>query len=224
MDDANLLAGATGSLPITTDVVLFTVREQVLRVLLVGGEGAIMRLPGGFASDDEDLDLSALRHLRNEAGISGVYLEQLYTFGRPDRVPTRRLVSVAYYALVPDVPVTPALSSTNTEQPARWWRVGALPALVLDHGEIIRVAHERLAAKLEYSTIALQLMPGNFTLSELQKVYEAIVGQALDKRNFRKRILSLGCVEETGRLARQGRHRPARLYRMRAPGGVLFVK
>jgi 8-oxo-dGTP diphosphatase len=213
-----------GSLPITTDVVLFTVSEQRLRVLLVNGDGGARRLPGGFARTDEDLDLAALRHLRAEAGLSGVYLEQLYTFGRPDRHPARRVISVAYYALVPAATVAIALDDHRRGPLPEWCRLDTLPPLSLDHGEIVRVAHERLAAKLEYSTIALQLMPGHFTLSELQRVYEAIVGEPLDKRNFRKRMLSLGCLEETGGQARVGRHRPAKLYRLRAPGRVLFTK
>lgn len=211
-------------LPITTDVVLFTVQDHGLRVLLVDGADKKVRLPGGFAGYDEDLDLAALRHLYDQVGISGVYLEQLYTFGRRDRNPQTRVVSVAYYSLVPDSTAIGKNADTDCEDGTCWCHVQELPDMLLDHQEIIKVAHERLAAKLEYSTIALQLMPGAFTLSELQKVYEAIVGQALDKRNFRKRILSQGCVEETGGLARQGRHRPARLFKMRAPGGVLFVK
>ncbi len=220
------LGSESAWLPITTDIVLFTVLRQRLLVLLVGGDGVgtLARLPGGYARMDEDLDNAALRHLRTEAGVSGVYLEQLYTFGRPGRHPEGRVVSVAYYALVP-APTLAVDGGDSTDTPrARWCPVDTMPLLVLDHAEIVRVAHERLTAKLEYSTIALQLMPGHFTLSDLQGVYEAIVGAALDKRNFRKRMLSLGCLEETGRLARVGRHRPAKLYRMRAPGRVLFIK
>lgn len=213
-------------LPITTDIVLFTVLHQRLLVLLLGGDAGASeaRLPGGYARMDEDLDHAALRHLRSEAGVSGVYLEQLYTFGRPGRHPQGRVVSVAYYALVPTATLAVDASDATARPRARWCPVDAMPTLMLDHAEIVRVAHERLTAKLEYSTIGLQLMPDQFTLSDLQGVYEAIAGAALDKRNFRKRMLALGCLEETGKLTRVGRHRPAKLYRMRAPGRVLFIK
>jgi 8-oxo-dGTP diphosphatase len=137
-------------------------------------------------------------------------------------VAAQRAVAVAYYALVPTgrLPVDAPLAMDH----ARWAAVDALPALALDHAEIVALAHRRLAAKLAYSTIGLQLMPERFTLSELQAVHETILGEPLDKRNFRKRILALDCIEATGDMARRGGHRPARLYRAKRPGQVDFIK
>ena len=212
-------------LPITTDVVLFTIRGKVLAVLLVreGTDGEKRwRLPGGRVAQAEPLDAAAHRHLETETDVKGVYLEQLYTFGNPRRTPTKRLVSVAYYALVP-MPSLPATGGVVARE-ATWFAISQLPELALDHGEIVTLAHRRLAAKLDYSTIALQFMPERFTLRALQQVYEAILMERLDKRNFRKRILGIGCLQETGGFDRPGPHRPARLYRIKEPGAVRFIR
>jgi len=99
-----------------------------------------------------------------------------------------------------------------------------LPSLAFDHANIVAMAHQRLTAKLNYSTIALQFMPENFSLSELQQVYESILGDRLDKRNFRKRLMALDCIRDTGKFRRNGNHRPARLYSVKSPGTVEFIK
>jgi 8-oxo-dGTP diphosphatase len=212
-------------LPVSADVVVFTMREDCLSVLLVPDgkrAGHRWRLPGGPIQDREHLDRAAERNLQRDAGLSGVFLEQLYTFGAPDRDSEQRVITVAYYALVS------ALNPTATKQmsigAARLFPVNSLPVMMLDHDAIVGCAHRRLAAKLEYSTIALQFMPSRFPLSGLQRVYEAILGTTLDKRNFRKRILALDCLEETRDFARNGRHRPARLYRIKTPGRVEIFK
>lgn len=179
-------------------------------------------LPGGFVEIDEDLEQAALRELREETGITGVYLEQLYTFGKPDRDPRERVITVSYYSLVPIDRLTVGASSDARE--VGWYDIEALPVLAFDHKHIIARAKQRLTAKLDYSTIALQFMPSKFTLSELQKVYEIIHGEPLDKRNFRKRVLAYDCMEETGEVRRNGSHRPARLYTLKTPGQVEFVK
>jgi 8-oxo-dGTP diphosphatase len=170
----------------------------------------------------EPLDTAADRHLQTQTGVRDVYLEQLFTFGSPRRVSTERLVSVAYYALVP-IATLPRVAKSLDRRVA-WFSVAELPALLLDHGEIVAMAHRRLAAKLDYSTIALQFMPENFTLRSLQQVYEAILMEHLDKRNFRKRMLGLGCLQDTGHFDRPGPHRPARLYRTKAPGEIQFIR
>ena len=212
-------------LPVSTDVVVFTMREDCLNVLLVPGDNRVnrrWRLPGGPVRQCEHLDQAAERNLQRDTGLSGVFLEQLYTFGAPERDLEQRIITVAYYALVS------ALSPSATKQmstgAARLFPVSDLPTMLLDHDAIVGRAHCRLAAKLEYSTIALQFMPNRFPLSGLQRVYEAILGTALDKRNFRKRILALDCLEETPDFARNGRHRPARLYRIKTPGRVEIFK
>lgn len=211
---------------VTTDIVIFTLQDDGLKVLLIqrGNDPYQGRwaLPGGFVEIDEGLDAAAIRELREETGVSGVYLEQLYTFGKPDRDPRERVISVAYYALVP-IDVLQLRADSDAKN-VGWFSCNQLPEPAFDHRQIVELARKRLASKLDYSTIATQLMPSQFTLGELQRVYEIIQGSTLDKRNFRKRILTLGCIEETGESRRDGKHRPARLYRLKSPGTVEFIK
>lgn len=207
---------------ISTDVVLFSIRNERLEVLLVAQTDDLWSLPGGHTALTEDLEASALRHLQVQTGIQNVYLEQLYTFGRPNRDPQQRVVSVAYYALVPSRQLQ--LRPLAQDEELSWFSVRGLPSLALDHDEVVTLANRRLAAKLTYSTIALQFLPELFALSDLQRVYETILGEPLDKRNFRKRILAMDYVEATGELSRQGKHRPARLYRAKHPGKINIIK
>jgi 8-oxo-dGTP diphosphatase len=211
---------------VTTDIVVFTLREEQLKLLLVRRAGGPYQghwaLPGGLVGIEESLDAAAARQLEQETGVSGVYLEQLYTFGRPDRDPRERVISVAYYALIPSDRIR--LRAATDAEAVGWFALDELPELALDHSEIVDTAQERLAAKLEYSTIAFQFMPAQFTLSELQAVYETILRQPLDKRNFRKRVQALKRLEDTGRLRRDGAHRPAKLYRVKEPGKVEIIK
>jgi len=211
---------------VTTDVVLFTIRDSRLQLLLIrrGGEPFMghWALPGGFLDIDEDLEHGALRELEEETGVRGVYLEQLRTYGRPDRDPRERVISVAYYALAPSEQLR--LRAASDADEASWFPVGDLPALAFDHDEIIASAHERLVAKLDYSTIAFQFMPERFTLSELQEVYEILLDAELDKRNFRKWARALEQIEETGEQRRYGNHRPARLYRVKHRDRIAFIK
>jgi 8-oxo-dGTP diphosphatase len=210
---------------VTTDVVLFTIRAGVLQLLLIRRAGEpfadAWALPGGFVEIDEDLEQAAARELAEETGISGVFLEQLYTFGTPSRDPRERIISVAYYALVPEERLSVHAGSDAKE--VAWFPYTELPSLAFDHGEIVAMAHERLAAKLSYSTIALQFMPARFTLSRLQSVYEAILGRKLDKRNFRKRITASDSIAATEEKSRDGNHRPARLYAVKTPGRVEII-
>ena len=201
---------------VTVDIVIFTVRNDALKVLLIKrafepfqGEWA---LPGGFVNLDESLEEAARRELEEETGVSGVYLEQLYTFGQPDRDPRERVITVAHYALIPSDKLE--LRAATDAEGVSWYGIDELPELAFDHPKILQMAMQRLAAKLEYSTIAFQLMPESFTLTELQHVYELIGREPIDKRNFRKRVLALGVMEETGEEKREGPHRPAKLYRV----------
>jgi 8-oxo-dGTP diphosphatase len=210
---------------VSADVVIFTIRDQRLMLLLVqrvdSGPAGKWVLPGGSVRQHEDPDASARRMLREETGAD-VYLEQLYTFGRPSRNSREHTISVAYYALIPSIKLE--LKGPADGTAVGWFVFDDLPALAFDHAEIVAFAQQRLAAKLDYSTIALQFMPEKFTLSELQGVYETILRAPLDKRNFRKRVLALDSIEETDEERRDGAHRPARLYRIKHPGKLEFIK
>lgn len=211
---------------VTADIVLFTVRDARLQALLIRRRNPPFQgnwaLPGGFLDVDEDLAGCAKRELEEETGIRNVYLEQLYTFGKPGRDPRERVISVAYYALTASEQLTLAPASDAAE--AAWFAFDDLPQLAFDHRDIISKAHERLVAKLDYSTIAFQFMPEQFTLSELQDVYEIIRSEPMDKRNFRKWILSQGLIEATGGERRNGSHRPAQLFRTKHPGLVEIIR
>lgn len=211
---------------VTTDIVIFSIIEDALHVLLIQRANDPFKgrwaLPGGFLDEGENLDACARRELAEETGVSGVYLEQLYTFGDVGRDPRGWVVTVAYFALVPEGSLNVAAASDAAD--AQWFAVNETPPLAFDHAEILRTARDRLINKLDYSTIAFQMMPDEFTLSALQRLYEIIGGAKLDKRNFRKFILGLGVLQETGKRQAQGAHRPAMLYRVVDPEAVTIIK
>ena len=200
---------------VTVDCVVFGFDEGDLKVLLIRRDLDPHRgkwaLPGGFVNMDEGLDDAALRELREETGIPKLYLEQLYTFGAPERDPRGRVISVAYYALVKlaDYRVT---ASTYASEVA-WFAVSDAPSLAFDHDEILDTAIKRLKGKVRYQPIGFELLPTKFTLSQLQHVYEAILEQPLDKRNFRKKILGTEMLIELDEIEQDVAHRAARLYK-----------
>ncbi len=208
---------------VTTEIVIFTVDDRKLRVLLVIRNDSpfseTWALPGRYLVENQGIDVCARRELEDNAGLMDVYLEQLYSFGRPNRMDGARVVSVAHFAIVP--PHRRVVY--NKQGRIRWFSMNEIPPLPFDHDEIVDMGHKRLQDKLAYTTIALQFMAQQFTLGELQSVYETILGEKLDKRNFRKRIRLLDCLEETGRMARIGSYRPAKLYRPRNPGQVAII-
>jgi len=217
---------AAGQPTLAVDVVLLTVRDDELQVLLTRRRDEPWRdhwtLPGSLVRVDEELDEAAERALQAKAGLSGVYLEQLHTFGAVHRDPRARVVSVAYYALVAADRAAAAVHADD----ARWFSVHEeVPRLAVgfDHTEILQHAVARIRARLEHVPIAFQLLPQAFTLTELQRVYEVILGRRLDKRNFRAKMLALGTLEVApGRRIAVGR--PAQLYRFVARGemGLAF--
>jgi 8-oxo-dGTP diphosphatase len=197
------------------DVLIFTIAEDRLKIALIRrgippfrGQWAI---PGGFVLQSESLEEAALREVREEAGIEDVFLEQLHTFGDPFRDPRRRVITVAYFALVSRDTIR--LRASTDAADVSWYPVDEIPSLAFDHNRILQTGIERLRSRLGDSAIAAALLPATFRLTELQHVYEAILGQALDKRNFRKKILTMGLVEMTDELDAAGAHRPARLFR-----------
>jgi 8-oxo-dGTP diphosphatase len=192
------------------DIVIFTIRENELQVLLLKMQKPLFKkawaAPGGLVRPQESLEKAAARILAEKTGLTGLYLEQLYTFGRVDRDPFGRVVSTAYFALLP---VGQAVLTVGLA----WFMAAKLPVLAYDHKEIIAAAVSRLRAKLAYTNIVYALMPKEFVLSDLQKTYEVILGRALDKRNFRKKILALKLLKTTARLTAGEAHRPAVLFR-----------
>lgn len=199
---------------IATDVAIFTVHEGKSQVLLIKMKkkpyADSWALPGGLVAPRESLREAALRHLQNKTGVKQTYLEQLYTFGDVDRDPFGRVVSVAYMALIPNRGVH--LKTTKEYGEVRWFPVKHLPSLAYDHVEVIHYALERLKAKLAYSNAVYSLLPLEFTLSDLQAVYESILSKRLDKRNFRKKILALGIIRDVRKKKVGIPNRPATLY------------
>ena len=202
---------------VAVDVVVFTLIKNELNVLLLELSeepfSGIWALPGGLVTNNETLEESAHRHLATKASIKNAYIEQLYTFGNPKRDPKGWVVSVAYMALLPEQ--IEDLKTIERYKSIAWHPVKSLPSLAYDHPEIIKMGVKRLQGKLSYTNIVYTLLPEEFTLTELQEVYESILGHELDKRNFRKKIDSLDLVIKLDKKTKGGAHRPASLYRFK---------
>lgn len=201
---------------VTVDACLFTILDEQLKILLIRralepfkGDWA---LPGGFIRMDENLEAAVQRELEEETGASGFYFEQLETFGQVDRDPRERVISVAYFALAPADHVV--LKADTDASDAAWHPVDELPDLAFDHASIINRAVKRIRAKAEYSTVAFEFLPTEFTISDVRQVYEIVQGVAIDKRNFQKWLSGRDLIEATGE-KRTGSHRPAELFRLK---------
>jgi len=205
---------------LATDVVIFAIHEDVLKVLLIDVNipphyNDIYGVPGGLILPEETAEDSVYRHMENKAGIKNIEIEQLYTFSSVDRDPRGRVVSVAYFGLTPSI-------TTNHSNKIYWKDVNKLPRLAYDHKEIIKKALERLKAKMGYTTIVRGFLAKEFTLSELQKAYEVVLEKKFDKRNFRKKMLSLGFLKEVGKKEQDVPNRPADLYRFSTGSSETF--
>lgn len=202
---------------LTVDIVIFSLKDNHLHVLLIKRANEpfanFWALPGGFVELEEGLEEAALRELKEETGLNHAYLEQLYTYGNPLRDPRGRVISVAYYALIPHNEIDNINSGSDASE-TTWFKTNDLPDLAFDHQDIISYALRRLKYKLEYTAVGFELLPEKFTLSELQHTYEMILDEKLDKRNFRRRMLKSGIIESTSE-TRLGEGRPAMLYRYR---------
>ena len=217
---------------VTVDCVVFGLDDvQKLKVLLIQRGVAPYEdewaLPGGFVKIDESIEAAAVRELKEETGIDKVFLEQLYTFGEVDRDPRDRVITVAYYALInigeyilkaqTDGEITARsafrgfLETTRTKD-AKWFSVEELPALAFDHEQILNAAKQRLKGKLRYQPIGFELLPTKFTLTQLQRLYETVLEQKLDKRNFRNKILKMKLLVDLEEMQAGVSHRPAKLY------------
>lgn len=208
-----------GLASVAVDLLVFTIDEGKLKILTIRRQyppfAGLRALPGVFVGPEETLDQAAMRGLREETGLDNIYFEQLYTFGAPDRDPRRRVISVSYLALVEARRLrgfAPGLRTTGAEL-AEVQALLAAEDVAFDHREIIAYGRQRLANKVEYTPIAFSLVPEEFTLPQLQRVYEILLDKPLYKANFRKKIAPM--VEETDRTTSGDAHRPSRLYRLR---------
>ena len=200
---------------LTVDCIIFGLdAQQELKVMLIQrdippfkGQWAI---PGGFVRIEETLEEAALRELQEETGIHHIFLEQLYTFGDLGRDPRDRTVTVAYYALINLV--EQKIQASTDARAAEWFAISNIPQLAFDHNQILLVAIARLRSKIRYEPIGFELLPQNFSLSQLQRLYETVLDRPLDKRNFRKKILGMDLLIDTGKVEHNVAHRAAKLY------------
>ena len=200
---------------LTVDCVIFGLDDDDLKVLLIKRGNAPFlgkwAIPGGFVRPGEAVDDAARRELQEETGLKNVFLEQLYTFGAPDRDPREHVVSVAYYALT-NLSEHDVRADTDADD-AAWFSIHDVPKLAFDHDTILKVAIARLRGKVRYQPIGFELLPRKFTLTQLQRMYELILETELDKRNFRKKILKLDVLVDLDEVEQDVAHRAARLYR-----------
>ncbi len=201
---------------VTADIVIFTIKEDDLKILLVErgiepfkGEWA---LPGGFVRIDESLEQAAKRELEEETGVKDVYLEQLFSFGDPKRDPRGRVITIAYMALINSEDIK--LKATTDVSDAKWFSIKKIPPLAFDHKRILDYSLKRLKWKFEYTTVAFSLLSKEFSLSQIQKIYEIVFNKEFDKRNFNKKIISLNILKEE-EIKKDVSHRPPMLYSLK---------
>lgn len=209
---------------VSVQVLIFSINNDTLEVVLIERVRepfkGMLSIPGDIISIDESLDDAARRVLFEKTGIKDVFLAQLRTFGKVDRDPRGRVIAAAYYSLLPHNSVD--LAKAPNALHACWVPINKINELAFDHNEIISTGVERIRSKLLYSNIAHALLPDKFRLFDLQRTYELILNEKLDKRNFRKKMLSLNLIESTGEMYKEGNHRPAQLYRFKSKELVTY--
>lgn len=209
---------------VTVTVLIFSVHNDNFQIVLCKRTREPFKnewmVPGGLIKIDESLEDAALRILEEKTGIRNVFLEQLYAFGDPKRDPRERRIAIAYYALLPFNSIKLAKDGVHPE--SKWFPVKQVPHLAFDHNNIIEYAKKRVCSKITYTNVAQSLLPEKFTLSQLQKIYEVILEESLDKRNFRKKMKSLDLLTSLSEKQIEGRHRPAQLYTFKTKELVTF--
>lgn len=199
---------------LSIDCVIFGFKDRQLKALLIERniEPArnMMALPGGFIEIDEELDDASKRILQNMTGLLDVYMEQVHTFGAVNRYPLRRVITIAYYALIKieDYELQPGSEASN----AHWIPVQDIPELSFDHGTILQYALDKLRNKVRHEPIGFNLLPEKFTISEIQTLYEAILNTSFDKRNFRKKLAKMNLLIDLNEKQENVAHRAAKLY------------
>lgn len=203
------------SIKLTVDAVVFGYEEGNISVLLIKRKYEPFKgnwaIPGGFVLQDESLEEAVQRELKEETGIEINYLEQLYTFGDPNRDPRSRVVSVAYFGLIKPSAFK-VFASTDAEE-VQWFNINDIPSLSFDHEEILNLAIQRLQGKITYEPIGFELLDSKFPFSDLEKLYSTLLGRPVDRRNFRKKILNLNILDELDEKISKGSGRPANLFK-----------
>ena len=208
---------SSSAVQVTVDAIVFGYSKQEgVSVLLIKRKYPPFKdswaLPGGFVLEKESLEEAVKRELLEETGITVNYLEQLYTFGDPNRDPRQRIVSVAYFALVKSALFQQLKASTDADE-ARWFSINRLPSLAFDHKEIVKKAIERVRTKIRYEPIGFELLDKKFPFADLEKLYTALLDRPIDRRNFTKKIHSLDLLEDTGEFAAgTGAGRPSKIF------------
>ena len=211
------MADLSSNIKVAVDAVVFGYsKSEGVQVLLIQRKYPPFKnswaIPGGFVLPDESLEEAVRRELSEETGIQVNYLEQLYTFGAPKRDPRQRIISVAYFALVKSSLFQLLRASTDAEN-AQWFNIKSLPSLAFDHASILEVAIERIRSKIRYQPIGFELLDRKFPFSDLEKLYTALLDRDIDRRNFSKKMLALGILDETNELAKsEGKGRPSKMY------------
>ena len=203
---------------LTVDAVVFGyAKTEGVSVLLVKRKYEPFKntwaLPGGFVLEKESLEEAVARELKEETGIEVNYLEQLYSFGKPKRDPRKRIVSIAYFGLINSSTYKELTAGTDADE-AQWFNIEHLPQLAFDHDDIIELATERLRAKIQYQPVGFELLDKKFSFADLEKLYIALLGREVDRRNFRKKILSFDFLEKLPELTKpEGQGRPSNMFR-----------